>query len=315
MEKNKKFKFVIVSPRNNGGGAIVLHALCKYLGELGYDAKMFYAGYFGRHGSFFFWYKWIMFTLKDLWMLYTAPYFARYFRKQYFDYIDIPIANLKRQFWPSVDDDTVVVYPEVAKGNFLKGKHVVRWLLYYNKFQDKDIDIAKDMFVCFRHEFNDLRLNPKGITLYCTYYNLELYKQTNFGKRIGKCYIIRKGRDRDDLPDKFDGPIIDDMFETDKVKVMNECEYCISYDTQTAYNRVAALCGCISVVMPEPDKGIETYRNQYDKRYGVAIGFAEEQIRYARETVGLLLEEHMNINRLSKDSVEGFVRICHDKFL
>lgn len=197
----------------------------------------------------------------------------------------------------------------------MKGKHVVRWLLYYNKFQDNDIDIDKDMFVCFRHEFNDLRLNPKEITLYCPYYNLELYKQTNLGKRSGKCYIIRKGRDRVDLPKTFDGLIIDDMFETDKVRVMNECEYCISYDTQTAYNRIAALCGCISVVMPEPGKGMDAYRNQYDKRYGIAIGFAQEQIQYAKETVGLLLEEHMNINRLSQESVEKFVKICHERFL
>ena len=29
-----KLKYVIVSPRNNGGGAIVLHALCKYLNDL-----------------------------------------------------------------------------------------------------------------------------------------------------------------------------------------------------------------------------------------------------------------------------------------
>ena len=79
-----KLKYVIVSPRNNGGGAIVLHALCKYLNDLGYEAEMFYSGYFSKPGSFFFWYKWIMFTVKDLWKLASAPLLAKMFKRYYF---------------------------------------------------------------------------------------------------------------------------------------------------------------------------------------------------------------------------------------
>ena len=40
--KDKKMKFVIVSPRQTGGGAIVLHKLCKLLADRGYDAKIFH---------------------------------------------------------------------------------------------------------------------------------------------------------------------------------------------------------------------------------------------------------------------------------
>ena len=39
---NKKYKFIIVSPRQHSGGAIVLHLLCKLLQNRGYDAKIFY---------------------------------------------------------------------------------------------------------------------------------------------------------------------------------------------------------------------------------------------------------------------------------
>lgn len=312
--KNKKRKFIIVSPRNNTGGAIVLHAFCKYLNELGYDARMFYVNYSNRTGSLFFWYKWYMFTLKDLWKMWTAPWLSSVFKKSYFNYVNIPITGLPRKLSPSIDEDTIVVYPEVMHGSFWKKGHVVRWMLYYHQWQEKEIDREKDLFVCYRHEFNDPSLNPDEVTLCCPYYNLDLYKRTNYGERHGKCYVVRKGRDRADLPDTFDGPVIDDFFEPEKVRVMNESEYCISYDTQTAYNRVAALCGCISVLVPEIGKDISAYRNVYDTQYGVAIGFSEEQIRYAKDTVPLLKEEMENLNAVSKKSVADFAAFCEAKW-
>ena len=192
--KHKKMKFVIVSPRNNGGGAIVLHTLCKYLSELGYDARMFYSGYFKRPGSFFFWYKWLMFTLKDLCMKITAPLLGEFFPKKYRVFIDFPIRNLRRKYWPSVDNNTVVVYPDVAKGNFLGAEKVVRWLLYYSSYKDGDIDKENDLVICYRLEFNDWELNPNGKVVCCSYFDLNLYKQTNFGQRSGTCFILHKGK-------------------------------------------------------------------------------------------------------------------------
>lgn len=311
---NTKFKYVIVSPRNNGGGAIVLHALCKYLCELGYDAKIFYIGYFNRSGSIFFWYKWIMYVLKDFWMLMSVPVLGKLFPKRYINYVDIPITGLKRKILPVVDENTIVVYPEIAKGNFLKAKNVVRWMLYYNAYKENEISRETDLFVCYRHEFNDKNLNPDEVTLYCPYFNLELYKQTNFEERHGKCYIIRKGRNRSDLPSAFDGIIIDDLPERKKVQVFNKCKYFISYDTQTAYSRIAALCGCISIVAPEPNKTISDYRNEHDKRYGVAIGFSEEEINYAKSTIDLLKDEQAMINKISQKSVEDFTAYCSKVF-
>lgn len=311
----KKMKFVIVSPRNNSGGAIVLHALCKYLNDLGYESQMFYSGYLKKMGSLFFWYKWIMFTIKDLWKLVSAPLLAKIFKRYYFNYIDVPIKDLPRKYLPWVDDNTIVVYPEIAKGNFLKAKNVVRWLLYHHTYTDGEYDKEKDLFVCFRHVFNDYKLNPKKITLYCPYFNLDLYKRTNFGERSATCYIVRKGRNRSDLPDQVDGIIIDDLLEKEKVEVLNKCKYCISYDTQTAYSRIAALCGCISIIIPEPGKSVSYYRNEYDKRYGIAIGFDDKEIDYAKSTIGLLHKELEELNAISQNSVKDFAMYCNEYFI
>ena len=64
--ENKKMKFVIVSPRQTGGGAIVLHKLCKLLADRGYDAKIFHIGPSSMKGinRFIYWlqYFWYLFA-------------------------------------------------------------------------------------------------------------------------------------------------------------------------------------------------------------------------------------------------------------
>jgi hypothetical protein len=59
---------------------------------------------------------------------------------------------------------------------------------------------------------------------------LEKYSQYNYGKRIGKCYVLRKGKFRVRPEDVADGIVVDDLSEREKVRVFNRCKYCISYE-------------------------------------------------------------------------------------
>lgn len=170
-----------------------------------------------------------------------------------------------------------MVYSEIIKGRVFNTDKVVRWLLYYNTYQDEDINKEKDLFIAYRLEFNNWELNPNGKVVCCSYFDLNLYKQTNFGQRSGTCFILHKGKNSPDFPENLDGFIVDSLTEKEKVKVFNQCERCISYDTQTDYSHIAALCGCFSIVIPEQGNGCSDYRNDDDQRYGVAIGFSEEQ--------------------------------------
>ena len=254
-------KFVIVSPRQSAGGPIVLHALCKYLIELGYDSKIFYSEVweYKQKNKYRYWCKWFRRTVRDAFKCFRARVLKQKSSKLN-GYIDESVRGCPRKYLPFVDDDTIVVYPEIMYGNPLNAKKVVRWFLYHNRFDDSAYG-EKDLFICYREVFNDWRLNPKGLMLRTPYYDLEKYRQYNFGDRKGICYIIRKGSKRSDLPEKFDGIVIDKLLEEEKVKVFNECEYCVSYDTQTAYSKIAALCGCVSVVVPELGKTKSDYRS------------------------------------------------------
>lgn len=300
-------KIVIVSPRQKWGGAIVLHTLCQYLVALGYDARIFYTEIYKVENkkitSYIKYYiKWIKYTIDD----YINDKKESYYR---------PIKNIKRKYLPIVDNKTIVVYPDTVYGNPLHGKMVVRWFLYYDRYKDSPNAYGKnDLFICFREQFNNWQLNPLGRKLYCTYFDLDLYKRTNYSDRKGKCYIIRKGKSRSDLPLSFDGVVIDDLPEEEKVKIFNECDTCISYDTQTAYSGIAAMCGCLSIVVPEEGKTRNNYLKGDDVDYGVAYGYLENEIKYARETAHLIRKRYEQNNKQGIESVKNFVKMCEDFF-
>lgn len=306
--KNIKIKFVIVAPPTlNGGGPIVLHELYKCLNLSGYKTKMLYY-YKEENPSRFLNF---LFSIKLKFAQIVKKVLNIFFKTKY----DTRILNYKMKIIPKVDDNTLVIYPEVVYGNFLKAKNVIRWLLYHYKYgNDQKAFGENDLFITFRDVFNDKKLNPDNLKLYLTYFDFNLYQNYNEQNKTGTCYIIRKGSKRQDLPKSFDGIVIDHLREEDKVKVFNKCEKCISYDTQTAYSQIAALCGCLSIVVPEPGKSRKDYLEQDDFIPGVAYGFSESEISYAKETMGLVKEKFEKDNINSLKNVQDFIKLCQEKF-
>lgn len=311
-------KFVIVSLRPGCGGAIVLHTLCNYLTQLGYDASIYYVGQtcYKKGRKLYFWFKQIGFTIKDrLKELCVNILGDNFFSKKisFNGYVNVCVKKCKKKEIPIADKNTIVVYPDMIYGNFLHARKVVRWLLYYNRY-DESAYGKDDLFLTYRDVFNDMKLNPMKRKLYTPYFNLDLYRQKNYGKRSGKCYVVRKGAKRLDLPEKLDGIVVDDLPEKEKVEIFNQCEYCISYDTQTAYSSIAAICGCISVVIPEVGKTWEDYCDSIEEKYGVAYSFDNDEIEWARRTANKARERYVMINQEGKQSAEEFVNYCKKYF-
>lgn len=309
-------KFVIVSHKQTGGGTIVLHKLTKTLQEFGYDATVFYVREVSDNRGLFLYYQ-FKYNIKEFIKLLITKVIpnSKFSKRIYQGYIYLPIRGCKRKYMPWVDDDTIVIYPEILRGNPLHAKHVVRWLLFYNRFPGDDTWYApNDLFVAYREQFNDKKLNPRNHILKIFNFDYELYKRTNYGARKGRCYVIRKGGERCDLPEKFDGPVIDDLCEPEKVKILNQCEKCYLYDTQTFYASIAALCGCIPIVVPEPGKTRKDYVKEDDKICGVAYGDTPEEIEYAIRTRDKVQQRITNMLRDNEPNVLNFVKVCKDYF-
>ena len=207
-----------------------------------------------------------------------------------------------------------MIYPEICYGNILGAKRVVRWLLYYYRFAEDNTAYGKDdLFICYREVFNDLNLNPKHNELHVVNFDSDMYRQTNYELREGNCYIVRKGSKRKDVPANFDGPIIDGLSESEIVSLFNKCKYCISYDTQTFYSSIAAICGCISVVVPEPGKTRKDYCDD-ESGYGVAYGFSNDELEYAIKTRENEITRVKSWDIENANNVIAFVELCKSYF-
>ena len=313
-------KFVIVAPRQGSGGSIVQHLLCKMLAKRGYDAKIFYIGPTSMKGisSIKYWMKYLSFIRHDTTKLLKMKLFsnAKFVRNhRYMGYNYIPVRGCKRKYLPIVDDDTIVVYSEGIWGNPLRAKHVVRWFLFFNRFPgDYEAYGKMDLFFSYRSVFNDDVVNPLCRRFRLRNFDYELYKNHHNTERNGTCYIVRKGINRQDLPTEFDGPIIDEYSEREIVDTFNKCKYCISYDTQTFYATIASICGCISIVIPEPGKTRADYTSVDDKIYGVAYGNTSEEVEFAKKTRDKLIGKIDNFKEDNKKNIDFFIKECNRYF-
>ena len=318
-----RYKYIIVRPHKWSGGAIVLSNLCKMLCEEGYDAKLFYIPstkllqtnknkkkFLIEIIKYDLRYAFYQFGKNIKWINRTNRFIAykKYFKEE--------IGGLKRKWTPFYSrNNTIVVYPESIFGNFLHAKHVVRWLLYYNRFEkESEAYGEEDLFICYKKIFNDWNLNPKGYEVCLPLFDSQLYKRYNYGKRRGSCYIIRKGRKRVDLPSDFDGPVIDyGMDDEEIVKIFNQCERCYSYDTQTFYTIVASVCGCIPIIVLEPNKTRSDYLTANEMGYGRAYGDSVEEIEFAVQTRDKLLQQ-LDYTDHNKRNIKAFLSIVSDYF-
>ena len=159
---------------------------------------------------------------------------------------------------------------------------------------------------------NESMIGKKYKLLTSIYIN-PLIKNYNDPVRKGYCHTFRKSNFHKTLryahpPNSFE--IKREHKLKDCINVFNKREIFISYDPLTFLNIIAAMCGCISVVIKVDeipthsewlkttavaryvkDKGIE-------KLYGVAYGLSE--INWAKETLHLVSQQWFDISEYCK---------------
>jgi hypothetical protein len=206
-------------------------------------------------------------------------------------------------------DNTIVIYCEGIRGNPLKAKYVVRWMLselgknvplHYLRKWGKN-----ELIYYFNSEIKISKNKDKIGTIYkylTTLYVNPSIKNFNNDKS-GYCFTLRKSHFHKKItnihPTKsFEIPY--KIKQNEIINVFNKYKYFISYDPLTFLTIIATLCGCVSIVYPidkinkiswlQTTAMIEYFDsiNKYEL-YGVAYG--EEEIEYAKSTLHLVREQ------------------------
>jgi hypothetical protein len=211
-------------------------------------------------------------------------------------------------------DDAVVIYPEGIKYNPLNAKNVVRWILGPSRHEDAETYNKADLIYWYMDYYYTDYLGQKENQLLISEFHNDIFNNIGF-ERKGSCYTIRKAnptqlvhpKDSFFIPFDAAGDLIG------LANLFNKTERFYCYDNYTFLYVQAAMCGCLSIVVPDPNVTKEKWLNgaRFNK-YGIAYG--EEDIPRALETLPLLFEELKQMNLEMEKQVITFAEHCQKYF-
>ncbi|MDZ4097099.1 MAG: hypothetical protein U1E13_00220 [Methylophilaceae bacterium] len=298
-------KFVIYTPvyTENIGGVIALHKLAQKLTESGHIAKIWPwpkpvpGGGFGLLNLIkcFKWYTYHLFFNYPLITRIKHPY-------------DLELAQ-------SADlNNSIIIYPEVTLGNPLNAAKIIRWFLNRPTNAGRNLTYgSNELYFYYDKHFNDPVINPDPNTHLKIMETFEdIYCVGNHQRDIEQCYIVRKGGDR--LKNAHDaGAIkIDGLSHAEIAEIFNRAKYFISYDLYTMYSQYAAMCGCISVVVPLDGMTKYEWNQDEENRYGIAYGF--DDIDWAISTMSSIKRVIDDRNRVEEEMLDNFLMKTNNFF-
>jgi len=235
-----------------------------------------------------------------------------------------------------INDRTIVVYPEVIKGNPLGAKNVIRWILL-----DLGIEMPSNHYLTWGQKDLIYFWEPKiGQPQLAIPFISENIKNTNKDiPRRDTCYMIKKGR----LYQNIGSRILDSdnnysnglkvihssqsiaidngvMIENLPIEeIFNGCKIFYCYDPNCFYAIMAPICGCITVLYPHDRySSKEDYikqriytKNGYVHFAGIAYGDSKEEIENAFKTLPQAKE---SLNKLISLYEVDFTNFMSDIF-
>jgi hypothetical protein len=212
-------------------------------------------------------------------------------------------------------EKTVVIYPETAIGNPLNAQNVVRWILY-NPNISAGQGIYKETDHIFLY-FDFYKVNQSySIKGLLTAVDMDYHLNTFFdkgGTRKGGAYLVKKGKgkalDRHPKDYQCADDLLRSMSDQERADFFNKLEVFISYDPVSFFSMQAALCGCVSIVIPDQN-GDYTKENliKTNRQHGVAYDL--DDISWAKDTLHLLRQSLEVKNMEYLQSVKKFIDYC-----
>lgn len=292
----QRLNYIVYAPNydENSGGSIFLHQLGQALHDMGEDVVLW---------------PWNerpltpgqkrIEMLRKPKRLFTPNWFHRRYKLP--EHINTPIAR-----HADLRPDSIVIYPEVTLGNPLGAKNIVRWLLYKPGIKDPYEFTENEMFF-IAGDMSDLPELTGGAPELYLWRRNRVYRNEQRLDRSGACYMVRKGVDKPRIPETENATCIDGLGHAEVADIFNRSEVFYSYDEATMYSQFAAICGCLSVIVP----GFYSNRAEWAAahpigRYGVAYGL--DDVEHARQTQAKVLPMLEEKERDGLRTVEAFVK-------
>lgn len=225
--------------------------------------------------------------------------------------LDTPVARKR-----DLSTNSIVVYPEIVRGNPLQAHNVVRWLLYKPGLLHPFEFGPDEMFFRVGH-ITDIPEITGGAPDLLMWKINPVYRNENRPDRKGVCYMVRKGHKKPRIPETEakDAVRIDGVSHAEANEIFNRCDTFYTYDEATMFSQFAAICGCTSVVIPGMFASREEWVSQHPNgKFGIAYGTSEGELEHARATRHLLLEDLQNKENQSLDTVRNFVDLTRERF-
>lgn len=302
-------KFLICSPGYNpiNGGAIALHKLCDLINIAGERAYLYPMVDNLELNKFNYPKVLFKFFKNQIRSTYRPFKVNQSFNTPVLKNLN-SIKNL---------EDWIVVYPEITFGNPLNAKNVVRWMLHNPGFHTQKIYYQpNELYFKFNSAIEEFHF-PGSTTslneLKVIHYPTEHYNIFGASEnRKGTAYCLRKGANKEIVHDLNGSILIDGLSHEAVAKIFKQVKTFISYDTYTAYSIFAVLCGCQSVVIPDPGIEEEQWYPNASDRFGLAYGF--KNISKAEMTKHLVLEHITKEQKKSYSNVQKFIFECQSFF-
>jgi len=283
-----KIHFIVYTPAyvENSGGVMVLYNLARNLKELDHDVKII--------------------TFENM----------------------CPQNILCNNYGTTKDitDESIVIYPEVIRGNPLNAKRVIRWILC-DLGKHTSVDIyktwSKSDMVYYYSSYNSN--NHKKLNYLFSLYINPLFRVINTEARQGSVFVVRKAQKFHKTVTKIHSSdsqcLSDDLSHDQLINVFNRVKYLFCYDPYTWVAFIAALCGCIPIVYPidgvTKKQWMQTlYCRPYlehvnkDYMYGVAYGLSD--VKYAHDTIHLVKEEQDALVKFGEQTVTKMIDDMND---
>ena len=298
----------------NSGGAVVLHKLCDTLNKTGHCRAVLlpYLGWSERYVA--------LITKKKNGALARAKGWRRLRDICVRPLLKWVLKKKIRQFQtnpafstPVIDGDAfdqpdpfsgkIIIYSEIINGNPLQARRVARWLLHNPGFHTGKIHFGLDE-IHFRFSHETIPAVVPGLRvsdLYLTILHIpwEYYNMDNVPvDRPFIAYSLRKGAHKSLIHDVEGSILIDDKPHDQVAAIFKKSHLFLSYDSRSAYSQFASLCGCDSVIVPDPGVAEDAFFKSPESRFGVSYGF--DGVEAARGSRQLLAQQ---LKRLETDNL------------